>query len=301
MNSTVTIGIPTYNREHYLRRAIDSALNQTHKNVEIIVADNASSDATADICADYLKTHSNFKFFRHDSNRGGVFNFISLLEKTSGEYFMWLGDDDWLDPNYVEICLKEYACDASLSLVSGVVRYYHKSVYTRTGWTFELNSRNSFLRVLKYYWHVRDNGAFYGLYKTAQLASVPMVDEIGWDWFIVATIAFLGRVKVVPNIRVHRETGGASTKFLTVAKAHNLPVWYAIFPFSFIALGAVRSVMSSGAFSKVGSMTKIVFSAGIYLALMKQGCDHFVKSLIPASIKRRLKQIRGPHKVFQPQ
>lgn len=91
----VTIGIPTYNRLGYLREALDSALRQTYKNIEIVVSDNASEDGTEEYLRGLLE-EGRIKYVRQSTNIGMVGNWNACLSLATGEYFLLLSDDDVL-------------------------------------------------------------------------------------------------------------------------------------------------------------------------------------------------------------
>jgi len=93
----VTIIITTYNRAHFLENAINGALIQNYPNLEIIIADNASSDNTSETVAKYL-SRGNIKYVRHDRNIGALANHSSALrDYASGEWVVFVSDDDFLD------------------------------------------------------------------------------------------------------------------------------------------------------------------------------------------------------------
>ncbi len=98
----VSIIIPTYNRAALLKEAIDSALAQTYPNLEVVVADNASTDGTQAAVSGYTGD-PRFRYFKNSSNLGMVGNWRkALLEHTAGEWFLLLSDDDLLlDPDYI--------------------------------------------------------------------------------------------------------------------------------------------------------------------------------------------------------
>lgn len=95
----LTIGIPTCNRDKFIIRAVKSALHQKNCNVEVIVCDNSDNDNTEQLLKKYCLL-TNFKYIRNEFNLGPVANYNKCLENASGKYFMLLGDDDWLSPNY---------------------------------------------------------------------------------------------------------------------------------------------------------------------------------------------------------
>jgi len=112
----VTIGIPTYNRAGgYLKEALASALNQTYANIEIIVSDNCSTDGTAALMRNY--TDSRLRYTRHKENIGANNNFNYCLEQARGAYFLLLPDDDLIDEDFVESCMKSAAYSTDLGVI----------------------------------------------------------------------------------------------------------------------------------------------------------------------------------------
>ena len=111
MNSPkVSIIIPVYNGEKYLEEAIRSALNQTYKNIEIIVINDGSTDNTEKICLEYK---DKIKYYRKEN--GGVSTVLNMaLEKMTGDYFSWLSHDDYYYPNKVEEEVKELIDDNTI-------------------------------------------------------------------------------------------------------------------------------------------------------------------------------------------
>lgn len=95
----VSIIIPTYNRAAYLRQAIESALAQDYEDLEVIVANNASTAETSKVIADY-KSDNRFHYFRNNENIGMVNNWRkAVFEYSNGDYFLILSDDDYLLDN----------------------------------------------------------------------------------------------------------------------------------------------------------------------------------------------------------
>lgn len=105
LNPLVTIGIPTYNHaDAYLRETLRCALDQTYSNLEIIVADNCSSDGTEGLVREL--GDSRVRYFRHERNIPPNDNFNFCLQQAKGEFFLLLHDDDTIDPDFVETCVK---------------------------------------------------------------------------------------------------------------------------------------------------------------------------------------------------
>jgi hypothetical protein len=101
----VSIGVPVYNAQRYLRAALDSLLAQDYQHLELIISDNASTDQTAAICEDYASRDRRIQFHRADRNMGAVWNFNRTFELSSGAYFMWAAFDDLRSPSYVRRCV----------------------------------------------------------------------------------------------------------------------------------------------------------------------------------------------------
>lgn len=98
----VTIGMAVYNGENYIREAIESILNQTFTDFELIISDNASTDGTKQICEHYAAQDSRIKYSRNTQNLGAVPNLNRTFELASGEYFKWSDHDDILAPEFLE-------------------------------------------------------------------------------------------------------------------------------------------------------------------------------------------------------
>lgn len=96
----LSIGMPVYNGEKYIREALDSLLAQSFTDFELIISDNASSDGTERICRDYAARDERVRYVRHAKNRGAIRNFQFLLDEVHGEYFMWAAHDDVWDAKW---------------------------------------------------------------------------------------------------------------------------------------------------------------------------------------------------------
>lgn len=97
----VSIGMPAYNGEKYIREALDSLLGQTFSDFELIISDNASNDGTEEICRKYAAMDSRIHYFRQVENKGAITNFQFVLDEASCEYFMWAAYDDTWTENYL--------------------------------------------------------------------------------------------------------------------------------------------------------------------------------------------------------
>lgn len=98
----VSIGMPVYNGERFIREAIDSLLAQTFTDFELIISDNASTDQTGTICQEYAKKDSRIRYVRQANNMGASANFKFVLDEAVGEYFMWAAADDLQKNTFID-------------------------------------------------------------------------------------------------------------------------------------------------------------------------------------------------------
>lgn len=98
----VSILIPAYNVEKYLRECLDSVINQTYRNLQIVIVDDGSKDSTGEICNEYASKDNRIEVY-HISN-GGVANARNvLLSKIKGDYFLFVDSDDWIEADTVDV------------------------------------------------------------------------------------------------------------------------------------------------------------------------------------------------------
>lgn len=98
----VSIGMPVYNGENFVRYAIDSILNQTYKDFELIIIDNASQDRTREICEHYASGDKRVRYSRNRENIGAAPNYNKTFYQSKGIYFKWMAHDDVLAPEFLE-------------------------------------------------------------------------------------------------------------------------------------------------------------------------------------------------------
>lgn len=96
----VSVIVPIYNAEKYLRQCIDSVVNQTLKDIEIILIDDGSTDGSAEICKEYL-FDSRVSYY-HKENEGLAAARDDGMQRASGEYIGFVDSDDWLEPDMYE-------------------------------------------------------------------------------------------------------------------------------------------------------------------------------------------------------
>jgi glycosyltransferase involved in cell wall biosynthesis len=112
----VSIGMPVYNEERYLARALESLLSQDFKDFELIICDNASQDATGQIARHFESWDSRVRYHRNEANLGAE-NFNRVFMLSRAKYFMWAAADDLWAPTHISRCLEVLDSDPSVALV----------------------------------------------------------------------------------------------------------------------------------------------------------------------------------------
>lgn len=115
----VTLAMPVRNGSAHIGSAIRSILAQDFADIELIITDNASEDATPDICNEIARTDRRVRFVANPRNLGAAPNYNRGFELARGEYLKWCAHDDLISPNYVRACLAALEADRSASVAYG--------------------------------------------------------------------------------------------------------------------------------------------------------------------------------------
>lgn len=269
----VSIGLPTYNRGSTLRRALESALKQDYRNIELVVSDNASTDETQAICLEASKRDERIKYLRQPVNQGAIVNFREVLKQSRGEFFMWLGDDDWLDSSYVSRCVQKLIENPDYSLVGGTGKYYEDGQFLFGGDAIDLLDERAEDRVHSYYRQAGINGTLFGLMRREQLSQIPLHEILGADWLLVAHVAFLGKVKTLDSVAINRSVTGASQDIHKLAAKAGLSKFMVRNPHLKIALTVFGDIVwGSPAYQSLSLFGRLALGSKCFLAVCKKYC-----------------------------
>ena len=146
-NKKVAVIMSTYNGEKFVREQLDSIINQTYKNVEIVVRDDGSSDNTVAIIKEYQQANKNITL-HEGKNLGFVKSFFELLKLADADYYSYADQDDvWIE-NKIELAVEELnkLDDSKPNMVFGNSDYYNEDMkFIGKG---EKNKKYSFLKAL---------------------------------------------------------------------------------------------------------------------------------------------------------
>jgi glycosyltransferase involved in cell wall biosynthesis len=118
----VSIALPVHNGEAYLAQAIQSILDQTFRDFELIILDNASTDRTHAICMEFKARDGRVRYVQRIANVGAAPNFNDGFLLARGEFFRWHAHDDWIEREYLQACVESLDANPNASLCHTLVR-----------------------------------------------------------------------------------------------------------------------------------------------------------------------------------
>jgi glycosyltransferase involved in cell wall biosynthesis len=210
----VSIGMPVYNGEKYIRMALDSLLAQTFKDFELIISDNASSDRTWKILNEYATKDNRVVLYRQKENIGITKNFIFVLDHAQGEYFMWAACDDLWEPSYIYTLVGNLSSNHSAVLsfsVFNTIDEYGGEI-CKYPFLYKLPSDKLFRRLWNYIMqdeYLGKANCIYSLMRRSAIQSV--VQFIGWkeniwgaDMLLVFGLLLMGDIIIDRELLFHK-------------------------------------------------------------------------------------------------
>lgn len=147
MSVQVSVIIPVYNAEKYLRQCLDSVLNQTFQNLEIIAVDDGSKDCSAEILREYCRKYPQKVRGIYQENQGQSAARNAALDAAKGEYLVFVDSDDYIGKEFVQ-CLYEKAVEADSDMV--ICDYTKVTDEGEILKVFEANYREGNIRIPSY-------------------------------------------------------------------------------------------------------------------------------------------------------
>lgn len=224
----ITIGMAVYNGERYLPESIESILAQTYSNWEIVISDNASNDATEQLCRRYASTDSRIRYFRNQTNIGAGPNHVKVCDLANGEFFKWHSCDDVCAPTFLEQCIKVLDSDSSIVLCHSLTKLIDANSnvtgeYKRRQQTDSLHAPTRFREMV---WYDHMCFQIYGLIRTASIRQCGgMGCYVHGDGVLLSRLALAGRFFELPeflffNRRHDRQSAAALPERLKTNRRH---------------------------------------------------------------------------------
>ncbi|MDM7994406.1 MAG: glycosyltransferase family 2 protein [Acidobacteriota bacterium] len=208
----VSIGLPVHNGGCYLENAIQSILDQTYQDFEIVISDNASTDCTPVICEKYASLDRRIRYFRSETNMGLAWNWNRVFSLSQGDYFRWTAHDDLVDARFLAVAVEVLDSDPDIVLCYSRERFIDadgRPVYKEEKRLAHVGSHVPEERfrdmVLVDHWCL----PIYGLIRSAVLReTAPYGGFVAADRVLLAELALRGRFQEIPealfSFRLHR-------------------------------------------------------------------------------------------------
>ncbi len=224
--SKITIGIPVYNGEKFINRAIDSVLSQTYTDFKLIISDNGSIDSTSIICKDYERKDLRIQYIKQEENRGWFFNFKCLLDLAKSEYFVWLADDDYWEPSFLEENIKNLDSKPNIVASTGIIEYLTESKERKTtihklkdklrdknsnykSYRHVASVSGSYSKKARYYLRFNQASFVYGVFRTEKLRQRWVSKLVApWDLILLLNVLKEGDFNVIEKVLMYRPSSG---------------------------------------------------------------------------------------------
>jgi len=200
----VSIGMPVYNGEQYLEAAIRSNLDQTHSNLELIIADNASQDRTEEICRSIAAADRRVKYYRNDHNVGAAQNYNRLFKLSKGEYFRWSNADDLVKPQLIERTLPILQSRSDVVLAYGRTQLIDAEGQMLENYddNMDIQDNDTCRRYSEFYRRVGLTNIIYGLMRSSAMKETQLMGDgrlPASDISFVASLILHGKFVEVPE------------------------------------------------------------------------------------------------------
>jgi len=209
----VSMGIPVFNNDKTISNTIESVLNQSFVDFELIISDNGSTDHTSEICKKYKDQDRRIKYIRQAENIGAEKNFQFVLDQAKGEYFKWCGADDTFSHDFIEMNYDFLEAHKDYVLSGSRARFENGFFDEIKLGDHNIDNQYAANRVISFFssWH--GNARIYGLIRRSDLLKAyGCLDNVflGVDWCVVVKLLVIGKSNRVNKGELILGTNGAS-------------------------------------------------------------------------------------------
>lgn len=218
----VSIGVPVYNEGKYLERSLQSLLAQDYATIEVILSDNASTDATLAICEKVASQDSRVRVLRAAVNEGSTANFQRCLDAARGELFMWAAGHDLWSSTQVSVCADVLARhpEAVIAVPDAIWIGPDDEPLPQNSGTLDTRGLDPLARAFMILWG--NMHAMYGLMRTAALrATGPIPNYPGADLILLLRMALQGDFAAAPDALWSRRETRRGEDFQTRQKRYH--------------------------------------------------------------------------------
>jgi glycosyltransferase involved in cell wall biosynthesis len=213
----VSLALPVYNGERFLAECVESLLAQTYRDFELVIADNASSDATERMGRDFAMRDPRVRYIRRDTNLGAVANHNLLIGETASELIMWTGADDVHDPARLERLIDALDQQPDAVLAFSASREINGSGQVITTWHNDCRTDDPdpVLRMADLVRRKMDTTKyFYGVIRRSALEKTQLLSPVQYcDGILSAELSLLGSfAEVDEELLGHRKRDNPATE-----------------------------------------------------------------------------------------
>jgi glycosyltransferase involved in cell wall biosynthesis len=232
----VSIGLPVYNGEKTISRAVESLIDQTYTHIEIIISDNGSSDKTLDIINTLAQQDHRIKVLQGNTNRGSIWNFNHVFEESSGEFFMWASHDDLHEVEFVALCVEALKDDEEAVLCAPRMQMVLEGIL-KPVWISSMNSFTDkrqllprFRETLMHFPAV----SIYGMFRKSALKKTRLLRNVmGGDLLLIQELSLFGHFVGLDRVlftRMGRQRWNTKHQdYMTFFGKPKKPIWYSPF------------------------------------------------------------------------
>jgi len=194
--------MPVYNGERYVGEAVQSVLDQTFEDFELVISDNASTDNTLAICREFARSDDRVRIYQQDRNYGAARNHNFTFQKSRGEYFRWLAADDKCEPTYLEKCVpildrkpNNVLCCTKVAIIDA-----DGDLVTECDENMHLQCSSRSIRYIQCIGNSTWGHAFYGLIRSQALRQTRLIQSfVHSEHVMVGRLSLLGDFYEVPE------------------------------------------------------------------------------------------------------
>lgn len=199
---TLSVGMPVYNAERFLRKALDSILSQTFTDFELLLSDNASTDGTEAICREYAARDGRIRYSRNPANLGAGRNFRKVYDLAVGRYYKQAAHDDFCEPTMFERCIEALEADPALTVASPRTRIVDEDGRFLEDYEvrFRFADPDPLVRWEDLVLHKHQCYQIFGIHRMSALKQLPPMGSFtNADGVLLAQLALLGPFYEVPE------------------------------------------------------------------------------------------------------
>ena len=225
----ITIGMPVFNGEATIAVAIEALLAQTFGDFELVVSDNASTDATREVVEGLALQDARVRYSRQATNIGANNNYSHLAVVARGEFLKWASASDWCAPTFLERCLARLTHDADAVLAAPRTRLFAGERSSATDYPHDLEILDATPsgRLIHLHSAIQLNNVFNGLIRVSALRRTRLIEPYQQaDTVLMGHLALLGKFLLVDEPLFYRRMEPATSTALQdedAVRRHHYP------------------------------------------------------------------------------